>query len=209
MRIKTKQSGRQREFEELTRPHLGALYRFALRKVRDAAHAEDLVQEACLKAYRGFDRFNQGTDYKAWLFRILINTIVDVQRKGAKEPIEVALERAAVEGEQSGLPDPERQLLAASLGQAVRGAIETLPQDWQAVVLLSFVEGFTYREIAELLGCPIGTVMSRLYRARQALRHRLERHLDVEPRRAAGTGPSVTPIALLRARRKAGGKKEG
>ncbi len=200
---------RRREFEELTLPHLGALYRFAIQKVRDAAQAEDLVQETCLKAYRGFDRFERGTDYKAWLFRILINTIVDVQRKGAREPIELTLERGTVEAERSRLPDPEGQLMAESLGQAVQVAIEALPQDWQAVILLSFVEGFTYKEIAKLLGCPIGTVMSRLYRARRALRHRLEQHLDVEPRRAADTRPSVTPIEFLRARRKAGGKKEG
>ncbi len=209
MRIKAKGSGRNREFEELTLPHLGALYRFAVQKVRDAAQAEDLVQEACLKAYRGFDRFERGTDAKAWLFRILINTIVDAQRRGSREPTVLALEIGNVEAERSHFLDPERQLLAESLGQEVQVAIEALPQDWQAVVLLSFVEGFTYKEIAKTLDCPIGTVMSRLYRARQALRHRLERHLDVDPRRATGTGPSVTPIELLRARRKARGKKEG
>ena len=209
MRTKAEGPDRRREFEELTLPHLGALYRFALQKVRNIPQAEDLVQEACLKAYRGFDRFERGTDAKAWLFRILINTVVDFQRKGSREPTELGIELGTMEAERSRLPDPEGQLIATSLGQDVQAAIEALPQDWQAVILLSFVEGFTYKEIAELLGCPIGTVMSRLYRARQALRRRLQRHLDVDPRRAAGTGPSVTPIALLRARRKAGGKKAG
>ncbi|MBI2902697.1 MAG: sigma-70 family RNA polymerase sigma factor, partial [Candidatus Methylomirabilis oxyfera] len=188
MRVKAKGPGRRREFEELTVPHLAALYRFTVQRVRNAAQAEDLVQEACLKAYRCFDRFERGTDAKAWLFRILINTIMDAQRKGSREPTELAVEIGNVEAERSHVLDPERQLMAESLGQEVQVAIEALPQDWQAVVLLSFVEGFTYKEIAKTLDCPIGTVMSRLYRARQALRHRLERHLDVDLRQATRIG---------------------
>lgn len=208
MRAKARGSGRRREFEELTLPHLGSLYRFTVQRVRNVAQAEDLVQEACLKAYRGFDRFERGTDAKAWLFRILINTIVDAQRKRSREPTELAVEIGTLKAEGSHLLDPETQLMAESLGQQVQVAIEALPQDWQAVVLLSLVEGFTYKEIAKTLDCPIGTVMSRLYRARQVLRHRLERHLDVDPRWATGTGSSVTPMALLRSRRRARGKKE-
>ncbi|MBI3989886.1 MAG: sigma-70 family RNA polymerase sigma factor [candidate division NC10 bacterium] len=218
MRTRGKGEERRRAFEEMTVPHLEALYRFAVQKVRDAHQAEDLVQEACLKAYRAFERFEQGTDYKAWLFRILINTILDFQRKASREPIEVSLEtdnflfNHHVEAERNPLLDPERQLMAGSLAQVVQAAIDQLPPEWQAVVLLNFVEGFSYKKIAHILGCPIGTVMSRLYRARQFLRQRLERYLDREgyadPKRSPGQGASVTPLDLIRHRIKTRFKKK-
>lgn len=210
MRRQDSEAQRKREFEELTSPHLGALYRFAVQKMKDAHQAEDLVQEVCLKAYRAFDRFERGTDYKAWLFRILSNTILDLQRKASRKPAEVNLDMGSsrfpltIEAEHTRLLDPEQQLLALSLAHEVRAAIDDLPPEWQAVVLLSFVEGFSYKEIATLLGCPIGTVMSRLYRARQFLRQRLEPSLqgedDARPKPSPGQGARVIPIELLRLR---------
>jgi RNA polymerase sigma-70 factor, ECF subfamily len=218
MRARDRETQRKREFEELTSPLFGALYRFAVQKVRDAHQAEDLVQEVCFKAYRGFDHFERGTNYRAWLFRILSNTILDLQRKASKKPIEVDLDT-----ERSRFPlniavehhhrlDPERQLMTASLAHEVRRAIADLPPEWQAIVLLSFVEGFSYKEIADILGCPIGTVMSRLYRARQSLRQRLERQLHGEdaarPQPSHGEGVPATPSDLLRLRSKKQAKSE-
>lgn len=193
------------EFETLTLPHLGALYGFAVSRLRDAHAAEDLVQETCLKAYRAFDQFARGTDYKAWLFRILVNTIVDSRRKVARAVPFVSLdapEAVAAEPAVEWSPevDPERQFAASSLARDVQAAMGALSPDWHAVVHLSFVEGFSYKEIAGVLGCPIGTVMSRLYRARQVLRERLAPHLgegDVVPRPARGT---VQSLDRLRAR---------
>jgi RNA polymerase sigma-70 factor (ECF subfamily) len=218
MRARDRETQRKREFEELTSPHFGALYRFAVQKVRDAHQAEDLVQEVCLKAYRGFDHFERGTNYRAWLFRILSNTILDLQRKASKKPIEVDLDTGRsrfplnIVAEHHHLLDPERQLMTASLAHEVRRAIADLPPEWQAIVLLSFVEGFSYKEIADILGCPIGTVMSRLYRARQSLRQRLERQLhgedDAGPQPSRGAGAPVTPIDLLRLRSKRQAKSE-
>jgi RNA polymerase sigma-70 factor, ECF subfamily len=212
MRGRDREAQRKREFEELTSPHLGSLYRFAVQKLRDAHQAEDLVQEVCLKAYRAFDRFEQGTNYRAWLFRILSNTILDLQRKTSKKPIEVDLDAGSplfplnIEAEHNRLLDPEQQLMATSLAHAVRTALTDLPPEWQAIVLLSFVEGFSYKEIADILGCPVGTVMSRLYRARRFLRQRLEPYLlgedDASPQPSRGAGAPVTPIDLLRLRSK-------
>jgi RNA polymerase sigma-70 factor (ECF subfamily) len=213
-----REAQRKREFEELTSPHLGALYRFAVQKLRDAYQAEDLVQEVCLKAYRAFEHFERGTNYRAWLFRILSNAILDLQRKASKRPIEVDLDAGSscfplnIEAEHNRLRDPERQLMAASLAHEVRTAIADLPPEWQAVVLLSFVEGFSYKEIADILGCPMGTVMSRLYRARQFLRQRLEPHLqgadDPGPQPSRGQGAPVTPIDRLRLRSKEQAKRQ-
>src|SRR5215510_3580798 len=218
MRGWDREAHRKREFEELTSPHFGALYRFALHKLRDAHQAEDLVQEVCLKAYRAFDHFERGTNYRAWLFRILSNTILDLQRQASKKPIEVNLDTGRslfplnIRAEHTRRLDPEQQLMAASLAYEVRTAIADLPPEWQAVVLLSFVEGFSYKEIADILGCPIGTVMSRLYRARQSLRQRLECYLhgadNARPQPSGGESAPVTPIDLLRLRSKKQAKSE-
>lgn len=203
---------RRQEFEAMTSPHLAALYRFAVYKVRDAAQAEDLVQEACLKAFRAFDRFERGTDYKAWLFRILLNTITDFQRKTARELNEAdrALRNsyiAFIDGvERSCRLDPEQQLLAGSLAEALQMALNQLPPDWQSVVRLNFGEGLRYQEIADLLDIPLGTVMSRLYRARQFLRHYLARYLAEEDvhllQRVPRDGGAITFLDAVRRRSK-------
>jgi RNA polymerase sigma-70 factor, ECF subfamily len=212
MRGQDREAQRRREFEELTSPHFSSLYRFAVQKLRDAHQAEDLGQEVCLKAYRAFDRFERGTNYRAWLYRILSNAILDLQRKASKKPIEVDFDTGSrffalnIGAEHTRLRDPEQQLMATSLAHALRTALTDLPPEWQAIVLLSFVEGFSYKEIADILGCPMGTVMSRLYRARRFLRQHLEPHLqgedDASPQPSRGAGAPVTPIDLLRLRSK-------
>ena len=203
--ITEERGNRRAEFEALTAPHLDALYGFAVSRLRDVQAAKDVVQETCLKAFRGFDRFERGTEYKSWLFRILINSITDWWRKVSRAAPHVSLEQADGEGEPRDAPaplDPERQFFANSFAGEVEAALAALPPEGYIVIYLSFVEGLKYKEIANVVGCPIGTVMSRLYRARQALRHRLAATLSdhdatVRPRRQAAT---VQPIDLIRAR---------
>lgn len=212
MRRQGKEAERQQAFEAMTTPHLSALYRFAVYKVRDAAQAEDLVQETCLKAFRAFDRFERGTDYKAWLFRILLNTIADFQRKITRKLNEADRKlpyaySAFLDGvERSCRLDPEQQLLAGSLTAAVQAAVKRLPPDWQSVVLLNFGEELRYQEIADLLGIPLGTVMSRLYRARQFLRQHLVHYLAEEDNHTRQRGPreggAVTFLDAVRRRSK-------
>ncbi|MGH7332111.1 MAG: sigma-70 family RNA polymerase sigma factor [Candidatus Rokuibacteriota bacterium] len=168
----------------MTRPHLDALYRFAVRSVRSTTIAEDLVQETCLKAYCASAQFERGTDYRAWLFRILANTILDWHRGRFRRPIEVLLDEVRpIEMAGSDVTawnplDPETQATVNATVAAVGAALDALPEVWRCVVYLSFVEGLSYKEIADILGCPVGTVMSRLYRAGRALRRCLSPVLD-------------------------------
>lgn len=158
------------------------------------------MQEACLKAFRAFDRFERGTDYKRWLFRILINSVLDWRRRAARdaghrspEGVDVVLETPL---------DPELSFLARAVACEVEAAITALSPEWHEVIYLSFVEGLSYREIAETLGCRIGTVMSRLYRARQTLRRRLAPVLG-DPEASAPRGAAaIQSIDMLRARLK-------
>jgi RNA polymerase sigma-70 factor (ECF subfamily) len=206
-----KEAETRQAFETLTAPHLNALFRFAVYRVRDVAQAEDLVQETCLKAFRAFERFDRGSNYQAWLFRILLNTITDFQRKVAREPYDIDRGRASHpavrldDADRRHRLDPEQRALAGSLRAVVQAAIERLPADWQSVVLLNFVEGLRYQEIADLLGIPLGTVMSRLYRARQELRHLLTPYLNEEEahrrQQAPGQGTTVTVLEVFRKRK--------
>ncbi len=197
-------------FEGLTLPHLDALYRFAAGRVRNRHEAEDAVQEVCLKAYRAFDQFEPGTDYRAWLFRILVNTLSDHYRKGSRSAPMVPLDEA-YHGSEAGsalegfatTADPERELVARSQALAVQRALEGLPSEWRTIMHLSVVEGFSYKQIAAVLECPIGTVMSRLYRSRRVLADRLATFLghDTATGRAVGRPPgSITSLARIRER---------
>jgi len=145
-------SHRQDEFERTALPHLRSLLRFARRLSGSVSAAEDLVQEAYMQAWRGFDRFETGTNVRAWLFRILLNAHLQHRRKAR---IEIAEDRR-----------DDALLQRLELMQA----LDRLPEDHRTVLLLGAVEGFTCREIAEILSLPIGTVMSRLSRARQSMR---------------------------------------
>jgi RNA polymerase sigma-70 factor (ECF subfamily) len=202
-------SARTEAFEALAAPHLAALYRFALRRLRSPQVAEDLVQEASLKAYLSFDQFEAGTDFRGWMFRILINTIHDWHRKAARAAVvsldQVDRDLRASTSASPGDLDPENRLIASSREGALRAALAGLPPKWQTIILLSFVEGFSYKEMARVLDCPVGTVMSRLYRARQELRRRLAHWLDDDAPRAVGPREpraTVTPLDLIRSRLK-------
>ena len=165
---------RRRTFEEEAVPHLSALYNYALRMTRDRDDAADLVQDTFMKAFRFFDSFEQGTNCKAWLFRILKNTYINTYRKTSKGPDTV--EYDVVEEFYDTIKDSsvetstlEQQLFEQALDDQVSEAIQRLPDDFRTVIILCDIEGFTYEEIAEFIDCPIGTVRSRLHRARKIL----------------------------------------
>lgn len=164
-------------FEAVVEPHIPTLYRVARRMARTREDAEDLVQETCLKAYRAFHQFQLGSDCKAWLITILINTYRDWARKSLKQPQSVGYDDFAdfysqIQQEQTSetLRDPEDITVQANLEKLVRLAIDDLPPEFRLTVLLADLEGYAYKEIAEIAQCPIGTVMSRLYRGRQLLK---------------------------------------
>jgi RNA polymerase sigma-70 factor (ECF subfamily) len=159
-----------------------SLYSAALRMTRNRADAEDLVQETYLRAYRGFEGFEEGTNLKAWLYRILTNTYINSYRAKKRRPDETELDdvedlylyhrigglEAAMAGRSA-----EDELLERFSEAEVKEAVEELPENFRMAVLLADVEGFSYKEIADILDIPIGTVMSRLHRGRKALQKRL------------------------------------
>jgi len=174
---------RKAEFEEVALPYLKALYNLAVNLTRNRKDAEDLVQETYLRAYRFFDSYQPGTNIKAWLFRILRNTFVNRYRAAKVRPEEVDF--AKVEATYEKIIDeefvrarqpasPEDQVMAGVLDAEVTQALAALPEEYRTVVLLALVERMAYKEIAAALSIPIGTVMSRLHRARRRMRSRLE-----------------------------------
>ncbi|MFA5882584.1 MAG: sigma-70 family RNA polymerase sigma factor [Acidimicrobiia bacterium] len=191
----------QANFAELAMPYMDALYSAAMRMTRNPADAEDLVQETYLRAYRGFGGFQEGTNLKAWLYKILTNTFINIYRAKKRRPDEVDFDDAedfylfrrlgGLEAAQAG-KTPESEVLEAMPEQVVKDAIEALPEQFRVAVLLADVEGFSYKEIAEITEVPIGTVMSRLHRGRKQLQARLwdfavERGLVPQPPQAQST----------------------
>jgi RNA polymerase sigma-70 factor (ECF subfamily) len=166
----------EERFERDVLPLLPGLYGAALRMTRNPADAEDLLQDTTLRAYRGFATFQEGTNLKAWLYRILTNSFINTYRKRQREPQTVdgpddidewflfdrlgarSVERSAEEDVLENIPDAD-----------VKAALESIPENFRIAVLLADVEGFSYKEIAEIMDVPIGTVMSRLHRGRKAL----------------------------------------
>ncbi len=182
-------------FTEMTLEHMPSLYTAALRMTRSPADAEDLVQDTYLKAYRAFESFQEGTNLKAWLYRILTNTFINSYRAKKRRPEETDIDDVenlylyrrlgGLEGANSGR-SAEEEVLDRFTETDIKEALESLPEQFRLAVLLGDVEGFSYKEIAEILNVPIGTVMSRLHRGRRALQKRLyefgrERGLVPEP----------------------------
>ena len=166
-------------FEAEALPLLNGMYSAAFRLTRNAADAEDLIQETFLRAYRGFHQFQEGTNLKAWLYRILMNTFINSYRKKQREPQTISDEEVedwylySKMAERGAEPSAEASVIESLPDEDVQEALSSLPEQVRIAVLLPDVEGFSYKEIADITGVPIGTVMSRLHRGRRALEKRL------------------------------------
>lgn len=178
---------RRAEFEELLLPHVDLLLGFALRLAGHRADAEDLLQDAMYRAYRGLDGFERGTNFKAWMFRILTNAFISRRRSDARAPLLVDIDavdqghdlgdaptnEAALHDELLDATTDWSKVYADHVEDDVKRALDELPLEFRVPLLLSGLGGLRYQEIADVLGIPIGTVMSRLFRARQRLRRSL------------------------------------
>ena len=171
----------QQRFQTDALPLLDSLYGAALRMTRNPADAEDLVQEAMLRAYRAFESFEPGTNLKAWLFRILTNAYINTYRKKQREPQKVSADELEdfdlyqeLKGHNPQFQEtPETIVLDSLVDSDILEAIDDLPEQFRMAVMLSDVEDFSYAEMAEIMDVPMGTVMSRLHRGRKALQKRL------------------------------------
>ena len=167
---------RRRLFEAQVMPLTDRLYGAAMRYTRDPVDAEDLLQEAMVKAYRSFHQYQQGTNLKAWLYRVLHTTYLSMYRKQQRRPQENltddwgdhTLFDAVVDSD-----SVEEDVLASFTDQAVKDALADLPEQFRMAVYLADIEGFAYKEIAEIMGTPVGTVMSRIHRGRKGLQQAL------------------------------------
>jgi len=170
---------RAARFEQDVVPFLGQLYAAALRRTRNPSDAEDLVQETLIKAYAAFHQFRPGTNMRAWLHKILANTFVNTYQKKRREPIQVAGgifqdDRQAAVGPLAPLArSAEADALERLADSDILRALRDLPEEFKAAIYLADIEGYPYREIAQITGTPIGTVMSRLHRGRAKLRRKL------------------------------------
>jgi RNA polymerase sigma-70 factor (ECF subfamily) len=166
--------GLHKEFEREAIPHSDILYNYALRMTGNADDARDLLQETFLKAFRFWDKYEKGTNVRAWLFRIMKNTYINVYRKAVKEPDTVDYNDIqnfynVIRENSTDANDLQEKLFGNLLDDDVTKALEALPEEFRTVVILCDIEGLTYEEIAEFVECPVGTVRSRLHRGRKLL----------------------------------------
>lgn len=191
-------------FEREALPHLEAMYSVALRLTRNERDAEDLVQDAVLRAWRFFHRFEAGTNCKAWLLKILHNAFVNKYRRRVRER-EIAqvmehddegaalLSQAAADAAR----DPERAVLEGMLSDDVKRALDAVPEDFRLAVVLCDLEELSYKEIADVMDCPVGTVMSRLHRGRRLLQAQLRAYAaqhGIGGESAPSSGADVIPL---------------
>lgn len=171
----------KKRFETEALPLLDQLYGGALRMTRNPSDAEDLVQETFIKAYQAFDRFTEGTNLKAWLYRIMTNTYINSYRKAQRQPSQTSSDEitdyqlfSTANHDSTGLESAEVAALRNVPNTVISDAINALPEDYRMVVYYADVEGLPYKEIAEIMDTPLGTVMSRLHRGRKQLREALK-----------------------------------
>jgi RNA polymerase sigma-70 factor (ECF subfamily) len=171
---------KQKEFSQLVDPHLSSLYSTALRMTHNQSDAEDLVQDTLFKAFRALDQFQKNTNFRAWIFRILVNTFITAYRKAIKQPQKVSYDDLEefflykrLDETVSMQETSKEEFLENLFDDDVKDALESLPYQFRLVVLLCDVEGFSYNEIANIIDAPLGTVMSRLYRGRKLLQRQL------------------------------------
>jgi len=193
------------DFEALVSPWLDGLYASALRLTRNERNAEDLVQDTVMRAWRFFDKFEKGTNFRAWLFKILTNTFINSYRRSSREKsLQDESERQSVEAQffsadtTEQAANPEDYLLDRVMREDVLKAIDGLPIDFRMVVILADLQEFSYKEIAEVLDIPVGTVMSRLFRGRKALQKTL-----LAAEQAEGAGEPID-LNAFRERKKLG-----
>ncbi len=180
------ETAKRRQFEDLAHKHARDIFNSALRMTRDRDDAEDLAQDTLTKAFASFHQFRPGTNFRAWLFRILTNTYINVYRRRRRGPDFVALDEItanqAAKAQESTRPRhsrPEDALFADMPGEEVQAALDDLPSAFRIVVILSDIEQFAYKEIAQMLKIPIGTVRSRLFRGRRRLRNALREYAKI------------------------------
>jgi RNA polymerase sigma-70 factor (ECF subfamily) len=171
---------RKREYERAIAPHLDELYGTAVRLTRSRAHAEDLLQETLLRAWAFWDRFESGTNARAWMHRILMNTFINGYRRGKRERELLAEVQRSSSVRHPLWSHRQREEASAGLGDEIQQALSALPDEFRTVVMLVDLSDLSYREAADRLGCPIGTVMSRLHRGRRVLKQRLRDYAAVE-----------------------------
>lgn len=213
--LSLRRRNRPDQFEIDVMAFTDALYATALRYTRNSVDAEDLVQDTLVKAVRSRSQFEEGTNLKAWLFKILTNTFINRYRRGT-------LERGVLKGPDAKplsdgwmstatmrqMCDPESLALRPMLEKEVAAAVEQLPDDFRVAVLLSDVEDFSYKEIADIMGCPVGTVMSRLHRGRKLLQTMLYEQavaMGIVREESAAAQNNTVDLAQYRSRRKAVG----
>ena len=194
----------QATFVDATTPLMDGLFGAAMRLTRNQADAEDLLQETYLRAYRGYGRFEEGTNLRAWLYRILTNTFINMYRAKQRRPGETDLadvedlylyrRLGGLEASQRGR-SAEDELMDLVTDSEVKAAIEALPEQFRMAVLLADIEGFSYKEIAEILDVPIGTVMSRLHRGRKALQKSLHDFAATRGLLPGPVEPDSDPVA--------------
>lgn len=171
---KLEQEKKYRDFDSEIIPHINALNSFALKMTNDMDDAGDLVQDTLLKAFRFFDKFEKGTNAKAWLFQILKNSFINNYRKNSREPNRVDYEDVqnfyeSIKADEVKTTHYENDAFSDVLDDEIAHALSLLPDDFRTIVFLSDIEGYTYEEISDFMDCPIGTVRSRLHRARKML----------------------------------------
>lgn len=166
------------EFQAEAVPHMNILYNFALRTTGNADDAQDLLQETLMKAFRFWDKYEKGTNIRAWLFRIMKNSYINRYRKETREPGMVDYDDVenfydSIRDDSTDTNDLQKKIYSNMLSDEVIEALQSLPEDFRTVVILCDIEGLTYEEIAEFFNCPIGTVRSRLHRGRKMLHEKL------------------------------------